>query len=726
MRGPMLALPVLFVLAQIAQAQDAVPTIVIEGLTSEPQATDPEVAQAADSEPVAPWLVPLRPMVETATPGPLFRMQGQHARAEFRLFLPPGGLDGTLTLAQRSSIDVLPEGSQLVVRLNGEEIGQFTPRQFGALGAITMPLGPSARAGDNLVSIEAQHRHRIYCGADAEFDLWTEFDLTQSGLALPGEAMGTDAASFVAALTAQAATGRPIEIRAPEPPDAPVLSALAQALGRPLPDEALPIALRKPWSGGDGPAYARVTLLPSDTDRATIRRGGDGALVLVLEHRAGEAARAALVDEVLAEAEILPAPSLPMVSPGRVVTVATLGAPDIITNDRYFERNVDFRLPDEWLLLASQKARMGLDYGFAGGLPEGAVLLVKVNGTTVRMLPLDRDAAPVKPRLEMRFPARLLHPGPNRLSFEAIIPGNPPDEPCPSTQGNLLQVLGSTELFVPPSPRMTMADMARDLAWVTPAGVQPATPEGLARTLPFMSAFHDASDGRPVQLTVTGLHDLDRVPMAEAGLTPRLLARTLLPSAVSRLVDDRPAAETDTPANALTPLGAAPGESTLPALVESNWFDRARAFMLATLEPALHGVRRLVRPGDGDLVEWLASRKGEAMIIAPGPGELWVVLGPEASPARVASALAVAQHSPEGPRGQVAVLGSDGRWSSWSQPGILPRLEEPISLSNVRSVVGNVASARPPMLLGGMLGLAWISAAIAIAFVLRTRGRGDR
>jgi hypothetical protein len=42
----------------------------------------------------------------------------------------------------------------------------------------------------------------------------------------------------------------------------------------------------------------------------------------------------------------------------------------------------------------------------------------------------------------------------------------------------------------------------------------------------------------------------------------------------------------------------------------------------------------------------------------------------------------------------------------------------------VRSVVGNVASARPPLLLGGMLGLAWISAAIAVGFVLRTRRKG--
>ncbi|AZB54912.1 cellulose synthase [Cereibacter sphaeroides] len=718
-------LPFLFLgtLAPMAAAQDA-PMIVIEGLTSEePQASPDAVAEAPPAAEVAPWIIPLRPLAETAQVGPLFRLQGQQARAAFRLFLPTEAVGGTLTLAQRSSIDILPESSQIIVRMNDQEIGRFTPRQFGALGAVTMPLGEAVRAGDNLVTIEAQHRHRIYCGADAEFDLWTEVDLSQSGVALPAAAIGTEPTSFIAALTAQAESGRPVEIRTPTPPDEATLRTLAQALGRPLPDEALPLALSKPWSAEAGPTYARVTLLPSDADRVSIRRGGDGAVVLVLEHPPEGSPNASLVADLLGATPTLPPPTLPQIPPGRVVTLADMGVDTILTDNRYFNRDIDFQLPDDWLLLASQKAQIGIDYGFAGGLPEGALLLVKVNGTTVRMLPLDRDAAPVKPRLDIRFPARLLHPGPNRLSFESVVPGNPPDQPCPASAGDLMQVLSSTDLEVPPSPRMQMADMARDLAQVTPASVHPATPDGLARTLPFMAAFREVPGAAPVDLTVAGLHDIATVPLNEEGLTPRLLALTLLPSTVSRLVE-RPAAPAGPPANALAPLGAAPGEGVMPPLVESNWSDRAQTFVQATLQPVIQTVRRMVRPGDGNLAEWLATRKGTAMLLAPEPGKLWVILGPEAEPARVAEALAMAPRSPGGPRGQVAVLGSDGRWSSWSKPGLLPELREPVSLDNVRSVVGNVASARPPLLLGGMLGLAWISAAIAVGFVLRTRRKG--
>uniref|UniRef100_A4WR50 Cyclic di-GMP-binding protein n=2 Tax=Cereibacter TaxID=1653176 RepID=A4WR50_CERS5 len=718
MRAPLLACLLLAVPLQASRAQEA-PMIVIEGLTPEEQA---QPAPAATPEPVAPWLLPLRPVLETVQPGRVLRIQGQQAQAEFRLFLPQEALGGTLTLAQRSSIDVLPEASRIVVRLNGAEIGSFEPRQFGALGAVEMPLGTAARAGDNLVTIEAQHRHRIYCGADAEFNLWTDIDLSQSGLAMAGPALGTGPNAFIAALTAQAASGRPIEIRAAETPDADILRELAQVLGRPLPDEALPIALARPWTTSAGRSFARVTLLGSDTDRATIRRGGDGALVLVIEHQAGAAPRLALVEELLQDDAALPPPVLPQVPPGQTTTLAALGVPTIVTEERYFYRKLDFRLPDDWLLLASQKARIGIDYGFAEGLAEGALLLVKVNGTTVRMLPLDREAAPQKPRLEIPFPARLLRPGANRLAFEAIIPGNPPDEPCPAGQGELLAVLDTTDLTVPPSPRMRMADMAQDLAQVSPEAVQPATPEGLARALPFMSAFRDAAGGGQVRMTVAGIHDLGRMPLAEEGLTPRLLAMALLPSSAMRLdLPEVPVA--DAGADPLSPLGAAPGERTMPALVESNWLDRARAFTLATLEPALDGMRRLARPGDGELTEWFAARKGIAMLLSPEPGHLWVVLGPGAEPAKVATALAVAVHSPVGPRGQVSLLAEDGSWSSWSAPGLMPQLEEPVSLSNVRSVVGNVASARPPLLLGGMLGLAWISAAIAVAFVLRTRAR---
>ncbi|AMY70304.1 cellulose synthase [Frigidibacter mobilis] len=86
---------------------------------------------------------------------------------------------------------------------------------------------------------------------------------------------------------------------------------------------------------------------------------------------------------------------------------------------------MNFRLPDDWLILASQEARFTLLYGFADDLPAGSLMLVKVNGQTVRLLPLDRNGGSVQPPLEIGFAANLLHPGANRVSFEAILPGIP-------------------------------------------------------------------------------------------------------------------------------------------------------------------------------------------------------------------------------------------------------------------------------------------------------------
>ncbi|MCE6969435.1 cellulose biosynthesis cyclic di-GMP-binding regulatory protein BcsB [Cereibacter sphaeroides] len=719
MRLPILPM-VLLAWGTAALAEEA-PMIVIEGVTP-PDTAAPATPAEAPSE-VAPWLIPLRPVQEGADASGVFRLQGQHVRAAFRLFLPPAGELGTLTLAYRSSINVLPERSSVVVRVNGEVIGRFEPRQFGPLAAVTLPLGTSARVGENTVTIETEHRHRIYCGAEAEFAVWTEFDLRQSGLVLPAEALDTSPETFLAAVTAQAASGRPLEIRAAEVPDEAALRDLAVALGRPLPGEALPIALGQPWARTPSPSFARVSVLPSDADRVSIRRGGDGALVLVLEHPAGRPPKTELVAGLFGRAASGTPSALPLLEPGAAVPLSTLGLSTLVTDDRYYRRDLDFRLPEDWLLLATQKAWFGLDYGFAEGLPEGAVLLVKVNGTTVRMLPLDREAGPVKPRLDIRFPARLLRPGPNRLTFESIIPGDPADEPCPAGAGDLLAVLDSSELTVPPAPRMEMDDMARDLARLRAEGIHPATPEGLARALPFMAAFGTGPAEGEVSLTVAGLHDLGRVPMAEAGLTPRLLALALLPPTVSRLVE-RP--EEPATGAAPVPLGLGPAEGGSPPLVGTHWLGRAKALVAATLEPAVVGARRLLQPGDGALADWLSVRKGVAVVLAPEPGRLWVVLGPDAEPAAVAAALARAPHSPLGPQGQLAVLGTDGRWSSWTAPGILPRLKEPLSPGNLRQVVGNVASARPPMLLGGMLGLAWISAAVALAFVVRTRGRGRK
>src|SRR5690606_21409051 len=196
-----------------------------------------------------------------------------------------------------------------------------------------------------------------------------------------------------------------------------------------------------------------------------IRNGADGALVLVTS----------LGNDPSVNDPVLPRPApiagLPDFPPGTSATLAEMGYSAISMQGRYGRRDLGFRLPADWLLISSQGAQLDLLYDYAAGLPEGALMLIKVNGTTIRVLPLFGQGGEPLPMLPVGFPARLLAPGPNSLTFETIIPGNPPDLPCPRIEGPLLRVSDQSVLRIPASPRMQFVSVGAGLAGLDPAAI---------------------------------------------------------------------------------------------------------------------------------------------------------------------------------------------------------------------------------------------------------------
>lgn len=704
LRRPLLAGAALALWSGAAPAQDA-PLIEIfpqdtaaptEALPGEQVLRDAGSAPAA--APVQDWLLPLRPAqpalpVDTAILG-AYRMTGEQTGGEFLLWLPEGAVPDDLVLAYRSSINVLPERSQLSVRVNGEPAGAFLLTSFAEFTPVTL-RAETLRPGLNRVQVDVVHHHRIFCGPEASFAVWTELLLPQSGVKMPEARLGTDAASFLAAAAAQIATGAPIDIRADGSADPALLRRITARLAAAL--AATPaIRVTSPWTPQTGaPSKARVTILQTGTGRASIERGGDGALVLLLD----PAPSAELpLDTLLplAAAEGTPqAATPPQITPGIETPFTDLGLPDTTARGHYILREMNFRLPDDWLILASQEARFNLLYGFADGLAEGSLMLVKVNGQTVRLLPLDRNGGAVQPPLEVGFSANLLRPGANRVSFEAILPGDPPDLPCPPLEDETLTILGSSTLWTPPTPSMDLPDMARPLSRLTPDGVQPGDDvqarDANTLLLPF-AALHDpteiAPDRAPATLTVARADAPGALPLAPLGLSRRMLEEAL--SQLPRAAEEAPL--------------------TGPA----GWLQRR-----------WNDLSTLARPGDPPLDRWLATRQGIAMLLQPdpeAPQDLWLLLGPGADPAYVAAALEVGRRAFDGPRGQLSLLGTDGRWTSWADPARPPRLQEPLGPGNLRFVLGNYASWSPMLFTGVLVLLALVSSVVAMAFVTSTRG----
>ncbi|MCB1360552.1 MAG: cellulose synthase, partial [Rhodobacteraceae bacterium] len=124
------------------------------------------------------------------------------------------------------------------------------------------------------------------------------------------------------------------------------------------------------------------------------------------------------------------------------------------------------------------------------------------------------------------------------------------------------------------------------------------------------------------------------------------------------------------------------------------------------------------------LDEWLMNQHGQAMLVQldpARPNQIWMLRAPGSDISAIASAIVAARTTTESPRGQVSVLGYDGQWHSWIAPDRQPVLLEPISLGNIRHVVGNFVSAMPIRYVTGLFFLALISALFALRLVISSR-----
>jgi hypothetical protein len=353
--------------------------------------------------------------------------------------------------------------------------------------------------------------------------------------------------------------------------------------------------------------------------------------------------------------------------------------------------------------------------------------LIKVNGQTVRLLPLDRDGGKVLPPLEVEFPANLLRPGVNSATFEAIIPGDPPDAACPPPSAPVLRILGSSTLTVPGSPAMRLPDMARALRRadgdsIQIPGVNAPTANDTARLIPFAAQMHrlggvNRDDGTAVVVNVVGIDNVGQIPVQFSDVTGSLLAEVVYPTLDQVPVADVSATSSDTVA--ADPVAVEPvAQSSPPWISPTDWLA-ARAADLT----------QLAVPGDGPASVWLKRRQGDAILMQPDlahPEQLWLLVGPNANIAKVALALDRGRLAPGGPHGQIAVLDASGAWSSWSPSDQPPDLLEPLGIGNLRFVLGNYASWSPLAFTAGFLVLAWLSAIVALFFVLTTRGAGKR
>jgi hypothetical protein len=673
--------------AEASAAPDA--SVIIDGPV---RATVP--TEATVTEPM-PLRVPLRP-VDGPDPRRLF---GEYDSATFLIDIADPGAVTAFDIVMQSSVNILPETSEIIVTVNGAQAAVSQPFAFDAFAAL--PVDTAALvAGPNRVEVTVKQSHRIFCGPEATFQIWTDIDARASGATVrpgPFQADGMDFAARVAGLES-------LMVIASEPPDPALLAALTRKLAAPDTGRAPTLVVGSPFDPAQpGPPAPRIAIRPDASGGAELRLAADGAPVLML------------APDVSAEALgfLLPDPppqtDFPAVEPGTPALLSDLGFGDVAIRRRYGRVDIHFTLPEDWMLAANQTARIDLLYRYAEGLPPNALMLVKVNGTTVRLLPLYGEPGVTLPRLPVGFPTRLVEPGVNVISFETIIPGDPPDQPCSPIDGPMAEIFSDTGIVIPQAPRMAFPSVATVLRSLDREGLalaEGAAPDGLAAAIgQALDIDMIPLDGGPgtgdAALTVASLAEIDRLPLTALGLTRRGL---------EDLLTGRVAATPDVLVEEPAPLG--------PVARVGDW-----------LVGRWTALGQLGWPGDAPLADWIERREAVALMLIPEPGDrlsAWLVAAPGVDPAWLAEQVAAARLDPDGPKGEAALLSAEGRWTVWRPATTPPMLLERVTPANLRQVAGNYAAWSPGLYVGLLASLVFVSVIVGLVFVVRTRGRRKR
>ena len=672
------------------------------------------------------WVTPLRLVdLQIRRDGTNARITGERRSVNFDLYVSAPSQHSQMQLVTQSSIDILPERSSMRVTVNGREIGVVGLGNFEGFAPATLDLPPDLLvSGRNRVSIEFVQGHRIFCGPEAAFDLWTDLDLSKSGLIVDHADTGIGADSFMMALAAQSASVQPVEIRGLDRlPDqaAAWRAALVQTFNQALLGDPVVFRFNDFWTVEQAArAFARVTVIPAAIGRVSYRLGGDGAQVMVLEI-APDTRPQDLLSQIPQLGPQAAAARAPIVQPEMNVPFSEFGIPTESFAQRYAARDYPFRLPDDWLVLTAAKARINFDYAYATDLPDDSMLLISVNGQSIRLLPLRDEGGQLITQFPIDFEARILQPGANTLRFEMMVPGDPADLPCPVASTPFLQISNTSSLFVPYSPSMAIPDMDLAFGALTPDSIR--LNELTARSyseqdiLTLKAALARSQAGlRPATLHLISIDDLGSVPAAHHRADRRLLEEAVLN------LPDLPAVDPANPFAALDDPFAARRQSgpgfvgSIRAAVSNGW---------ASVNEGLRWVSNRIFPSSGDqLNQWLSTRKGQAILFhldPERPEEIWMLRSPDSDIHLIAHSIAGARAYGGGPRGQVSILGHDGGWDNWIAPDRKPVLLEPLTVENFRYAMGNFVSARPIFYTILVLLLSLMSAVVALRLVISTR-----
>ena len=112
-----------------------------------------------------------------------YRMSGERAVSHFTLWLPKFATANRFEVNFRNSVHVLEQYSKIIVELNGKKIIDQKLSVTGKEVTLSAPI-IEPKIGLNSVKFYLEQRHRVFCGPQASFDLWTDINLSRTGFVI--------------------------------------------------------------------------------------------------------------------------------------------------------------------------------------------------------------------------------------------------------------------------------------------------------------------------------------------------------------------------------------------------------------------------------------------------------------------------------------------------------------------------------------------------------------
>ncbi|UVD58081.1 cellulose biosynthesis cyclic di-GMP-binding regulatory protein BcsB [Rhizobium sp. Pop5] len=383
-------------------------------------------------------------------------LSGEYDRRSWSVYLTPeqAAAKASFTFAYQNSIVVAPEASALTVYLNNRPIGQQRIGSPDGPTAVTFEV-PSGllQPGANVVTFEADQRHRTDCSIQSTYELWSNIDPAGTYLRFAdSDAAQLASADAVRAIGVDGAGKTEFDIVVPaleQPGTTKPLLRLAQGLSvlSSMPNQIFAFSTDSLPAAGPGKLSVLVGTaaelrplfpgLPPGAESAALAAfvtdPRSGSPVLLISGPSWQAVSSA-IDTIVSPTdrsqdirrdalttERWSAPNAPLVFSDTNIALSQLGVKTTEFSGRRFRTSFNVAVPADFYANAYGEAKVLLDAAYTDNVLPGSHIDIYVNDNIASTVPITTTTGGILRHLPIRVTMRHFKPGLNSVAIEAIL-----------------------------------------------------------------------------------------------------------------------------------------------------------------------------------------------------------------------------------------------------------------------------------------------------------------